>query len=445
VYLAELQEKIEKREALIGVVGLGYVGLPLATVFAQAGFRVIGLDVKLERVNQVDRGVNPIAGDEPGLSELIARVVQKRHLSASSDYADLDQADAILIAVETPVNEFNQPEYQALKSVCSSLGAVLKRGALVVVESTVAPGTIDSLVRPLLEESSSKKEQLDFFLGACPERVMPGKLLQNLRTMSRVCGGSTREVAQAMVTLYRSIVQADLDVTDIITAELVKTTENTYRDVQIAFANEVALICEALGADVWRIRELVNKSPYRQMHLPGAGVGGHCIPKDPWLLINSVKDGTSLRVIPAAREVNDSMPLHVVDLTLQALTEAGCAMADARIGVLGYAYLEDSDDIRNSPSEELVERFKFLGAEVVVHDPWVEAYQGNLLDVVKGCDALVLMVAHSQYRALDLTSLKNSLRRPVLIDGRHVFIEDYARSLGFIYRCVGIGIKQHKI
>jgi UDP-N-acetyl-D-mannosaminuronic acid dehydrogenase len=442
MYLPNLQGKIENRTASIGVIGLGYVGLPVAAVFAQAGFRVIGLDIKPERVNQVNRGVNPIAGDEPGLSELIDSVVNKGHLSASSDYAYLDQADVVLIAVETPVNEFNQPEYQALKSVCNSLGAVLKRGALVVVESTVAPGTIDTLVRPLLEASSSKKERVDFYLGACPERVMPGKLLQNLRTMSRVCGGSTPEVSQVMVALYRTILQADLDVTDIITAELVKTTENAYRDVQIAFANEVALISEAVGADVWRVRELVNKIPYRQMHLPGAGVGGHCIPKDPWLLAYSVLDKTPpLRLIPAARRVNDSMPEHIVDITHQALTEVNCPIENSRIGVLGYAYLEDSDDTRNSPSQVLVGKLEKLGAEVVVHDPWVEAYQGDLLEVVKGCDALVLMVAHSHYRSLDLALLGNRLRRLVLIDGRHAFNGENAKSLGFYYQCVGKGKK----
>jgi UDP-N-acetyl-D-mannosaminuronic acid dehydrogenase len=442
MYLANLQGKIENRAASIGVIGLGYVGLPVAAMFAQAGFRVVGLDIKPERVVLINKGMNPIEGDEPGLSPLIAEVVRSGNLSASCDYTDLSHSDVILIAVETPINERNQPDYQSLNNVCISLAAVLKTGSLVVVESTVAPGTIDNLVRPLLEENSSKKEQVEFYLGACPERVMPGKLLQNLRTMSRVCGGSTREVAQVMVAFYRTIVQADLDVTDIITAELVKTTENAYRDVQIAFANEVALISEALGADVWQVRELVNKSPYRQMHFPGAGVGGHCIPKDPWLLAYSVLDKTTpLRLIPAARRVNDSMPEHMIDLTCQALTEVNCTIENARIGVLGYAYLEDSDDIRNSPSEKLVERFEYLGAEVVVHDPWVEAYQGDLLDVVKGCDALVLMVAHSQYRSLDLAILKNSLRRPVLIDGRHALDGDILRSLGFSYQCVGQGKK----
>jgi UDP-N-acetyl-D-mannosaminuronic acid dehydrogenase len=439
MYLANLQGKIENRAASIGVVGLGYVGLPVAAMFAQAGFRVVGLDIKPERVVLINKGMNPIEGDEPGLSQLIAEVVRSGNLTASCDYTDLSLSDVILIAVETPVNEFNQPEYQALKSVCSSLGAVLKRGALVVVESTVAPGTIDSLVRPLLEESSSKKEQLDFSLGACPERVMPGKLLENLRTMSRVCGGSTREVAQVMVEFYRTIVQADLDVADIITAELVKTTENTYRDVQIAFANEVALICQAIGADVWRVRELVNKTPLRQMHLPGAGVGGHCIPKDPWLLASSVEYLVPLHLIPAARAVNDGMPKVILDMAVEELRKVGKPVNLSRIAVLGYAYLENSDDTRNSPSETLVTLFREMGASVEIHDPFVPDYQKDLQEMAQDCDAAILMVGHNAYKKFDLHSLKNALRLPILVDGRGFFDAIEARNAGLVYRCIGQG------
>jgi len=197
----------------------------------------------------------------------------------------------------------------------------------------------------------------------------------------------TPETAETMVRFYRCIIQADLDPADWITAELVKTVENAYRDVQIAFANEVALICEALGGDVWKVRELVNKSPYRQMHLPGAGVGGHCIPKDPWLLVYGVEGkDVPVRLIPTARAVNDSMPAHVADLLEGALAHAGRSLEGARILVLGYAYLEDSDDTRNSPSEALVKILLERGAGVVIHDPYVAGYQGDVYEMATGCD-----------------------------------------------------------
>ena len=254
---------------------------------------------------------------------------------------------------------------------------MLKDGALVIVESTIAPGTIDRLVRPLLEETSGRRVDQAFYLGACPERVMPGKLLANLRRMSRVCGGSTPETAEAMIALYRHIVAADLDPADLVTAELVKTTENAYRDVQIAFANEVALICEAVGADVWRVRELVNKSPSRQMHLPGAGVGGHCIPKDPWLLAYAAGDEAACASSPPPARSTTACRCTWPSWSRTPWPRPGCRLGGARIGVLGYRYLEDSDDTRNSPSEVLVGRLQALGAEVVVHDPWVPAYRGR--------------------------------------------------------------------
>ncbi len=438
--LKQLQQKIERKQAVIGVIGLGYVGLPVAAMFAQAEFAVIGVDIKAERVAKINAGRSPIEGDEPGLAALLAEVVGNGRFHATMHYDELKQADVILIDVETPVDENNEPRYEALRSVCHSLGPVLADGALVVVESTIAPGTIDGVVRPLLEQSSSKLVNEDFFLGACPERVMPGKLLRNLRTMSRVCGGSTVATAVTMTHLYRHIVEADLDTADPITAELVKTTENAYRDVQIAFANEVALICEAVGADVWRVRDLVNKSPYRQMHLPGAGVGGHCIPKDPWLLAYGARDKAVVRLLPTARAINDNMPFHVSGLVLEALRRFGVEQLSSKVAILGYAYLENSDDTRNSPSKMLYINLHRSHVEVVIHDPWVTEYQSDLMETVKGCDAVVLMVAHDAYRDLDLTALRNALRTPILIDGRHFFDAAVAREAGLYYRCIGQGM-----
>jgi len=269
--------------------------------------------------------------------------------------------------------------------------------------------------------------------------VMPGKLLANIRGCHRVVGGMNAEAAQLATALYQHIVQADLDPVDCLTAELVKTMENAYRDVQIAFANEMALLCEDMGADVWQVRELVNKSPFRDMHLPGAGVGGHCIPKDPWLLIAYAGSGFEPRLIPTARAVNDGMPLHMVDLIEKALGEAGTSITGARVAVLGYAYLENSDDTRNSPSQVLIARLQELGVEVAVHDPYVPEYKGDLEKVVQGAHVIVVMVAHDAYRALDLAQLGTQVAQPVLVDGRHVFTAEQAQVAGWVYRGVGSG------
>jgi UDP-N-acetyl-D-mannosaminuronic acid dehydrogenase len=436
--LVELRKKLEQKDARIAVIGLGYVGLPVAALFAETGFDVLGVELRADRVDKVNKGICPIDGEEPGLVDLISNVAMMGRLHATTSYAELKDRDVILIDVETPVDDHNIPRYEAMRAVIKALGPVLKDGALVIVESTIAPGTIASLVRPFLEQCSGKKVNHGFYLGHCPERVMPGKLLKNLKTISRVVGGETPDTAQAMIKLYSHIVQADLDAADCVTAELVKTVENAYRDVQIAFANEVALICEAVGGDVWKVRGLVNKSPGRNMLLPGAGVGGHCIPKDPWLLAYGAEGkNIPLRIIPNARAVNDSMPVHMLDLLRNALAEVGQEIEKSRVAVLGYAYLEDSDDTRNSPSAVLVRRLREMGAYVAIHDPWVEEYRGDLIECVKDCDAVVLMVAHSAYRRLDMDALKKILRTPVLVDGRHLFDREYVRMKGFIYRSIG--------
>jgi len=438
--LSDLETLVANKDALIAVIGLGYVGLPLACVLARAGFDVLGVELKAERVNLINSGVSPLDSQEPGMPALLSDVVTAGQFRATGDYAALADRDVVLVNVETPVDDTQVPRYEALRSALTSLGPVLKSGALVIIESTVAPGTMNGVVCPLLESSTGRRVNEGFFLGVCPERVMPGRLLANLATMSRVIGANSPATAAAMLALYGVIVQADLDVADWITAELVKTVENTYRDVQIAFANEVALICEALKADVWEVRELVNKSPHRDMHLPGAGVGGHCIPKDPWLLAHGVANtDVRPRLLAAARAINDSMPDHVAGLVAASLAEAGSSVKGAKVLILGYAYLEDTDDSRNSPSASLARTLHNAGATVVIHDPFISEHQGDLYTASRNCHAAVLMVKHTAYHAIDLATLRSSMRLPVLIDGRHMFDAEMVRRAGFAYTCIGMG------
>jgi len=441
--ISDLLNKIQQKDARLAVIGLGYVGLPLACEFARVGFNVLGIDIQSERVKLTNRGESPFPGVEPGLSELLSDVVATGKLRASVDYTGLEACDVILICVETPVGEDHLPRYDALQSALEKTGEILKQGALVIIESTTSPGTMGSLVKPFLEESSQLQINEGFYLGNCPERVMPGKLLANLRSLQRVVGGMTPETAETMVELYRHIVDADLDPVDCVTAELVKTVENTYRDVQIAFANEIALICEQVGGDVWKVRELVNKSPGRQMHYAGSGVGGPCIPKDPWLLASSVgMNKTLLRIIPAARFVNDFMPAHCVRMIQTALGAHSLEMGGARVLIMGYAYLEDTGETRNSPSQRLVSQLLELKADVVIHDPFILTYQGSLLEMASGCDVAVLMVKHQEYRTLDLKALKWVLRTPILVDGRGFFDKGSVIEAGLDNWAIGVAKDQ---
>ncbi len=437
---ATLRKNIEERTAILAVIGLGYVGLPVACKFAEAGFDVIGVDIKPDRVSQINAGQNPIEGREPGLAELLGRVAKSGQLKATTEYQQINDADVIMVSVETPVGDDHKPGFKALKAALASIGGVMKPGVLVIIESTIAPGTMDRLVAPVLEETSRLKINEGFFLGHCPERVMPGKLLANIERMPRVCGASSPETAKTMMALYEIIVLGELDPTDCLTAELVKTTENAYRDANIAFANEVALICESVRGDVWKVRKLVNKVPDRWMLEPGAGVGGHCIPKDPWLLMYTAnEERTSLRLIPAAREINDSMPLHVAELLQDALNTVGSDISGSRVLVMGYAYLADSDDTRNSPSALLVDLLKQLGAEVIIHDPYIAEFQRDLWSLAVDIDAAVVMVRHRQYLDLDLAKLTATMKIPVLVDGRNVFDPEQVQAMDVEYRAVGRG------
>jgi UDP-N-acetyl-D-mannosaminuronic acid dehydrogenase len=431
--LPSLRTAIEKRSATLGVIGLGYVGLPAACVIAEAGFNVTGIDTDAKRVEMINSGQSPIEGDEPGLASLLTRVIDSKRLRASTSHKDLAKADIVLICVDTPVEADHKPRFGALKSACQSLGAVLKKGALVIVESTVAPGTIDTIVRPALESATGGIAGERFHLGHCPERVMPGKLLRNMRTMNRVCGGSSPEVADAMVALYSTYVEGDLDPTDCLTAELVKTAENAYRDVSIAFANQLAVICEVVGGDVWRVRELVNKVPGRYVLLPGGGVGGHCIPKDSWLLATPLGAAAEESLLGIARLVNDSMPAHVADLVGE------LAEPKSKVAVLGYAYLENSDDTRNSPSAALKAVLEERGYEVSVHDPFVHQYAGDVMQALRGADCAVVMVAHSAYRELDLGLAAEEMKRAQMVDARALFKAEALKAAGFKSRTIGVG------
>jgi UDP-N-acetyl-D-mannosaminuronic acid dehydrogenase len=431
-----MQPPTDGSETWVGMVGLGYVGLPVAALLAASGLRVVGLDRDAARIARIQAGECPIEGREPELPELLADVVQKKALRATTDPAALAACDVILVAVETPVDETNVPRYVALQGAVETVGKHMKTGALVVIESTIAPGTMRRLVIPTLERVSGKKFNEDFFVGHCPERVMPGRLLRNLREMSRVCGGSTPEAASRMVALYSRFVGGEIDVASCEEAELTKTGENAFRDVSIAFANELAQICERVGADFLKVRALINKSPGRNVLLAGGGVGGHCIPKDPWLLAYGAPDLDPL-LLRASRARNEGMPIHVADLVAAVLSDGKKSISGARIAVLGMSYLEDSDDMRHTPSEALVAELEARGATVVPHDPYVHRFAGDLGTAVAGVDCIVLMVAHTEYKNLDWKQLGSLVAHRAVVDARFVVDGAQMAENNFSFRGVG--------
>jgi len=449
----------------IVVVGMGYAGIPIAALFADTpGFTVVGVQRRSKRsgwkIDWLNEGKNPISGDEPGLSELISRVVKKGAFKVVDDISTCRDAEAVLIDVQTPTDVDKTPNYDSLKEVSETVGKFMSTGTLVVVESTVAPGTTDNIVKPILEKSSGLKAGKDFYLAFCYERVMVGRLIKNMVELSRIVGGVDEESTKRAMELYSHIVKAKLFPTDALTAEVTKVVENTYRDVNIAFANEVALICESLGVDVFKVRELVNtlpndssnpaSNPIRNMHYPGAGVGGHCLPKDGWLLKYGLDAFGKFKLFPkiivSTREVNDSMPRHVVDLIEDALAEHDRKLKGAKVAILGVAFLENCDDTRNTPSAEIYSELRKRGAQPILHDPIVRDFDlpftKDLDEALSKADAVVISTKHKEYLKLDLSELKTKLATPVLVDGRNAFDEDAAVRAGLTYRGVGKGTRK---
>ena len=502
MHTAELGTEMRDTKTIV-VIGMGYVGIPCAALLADVeGFNVIGLQRRSERsgwkIEWLNAGKCPFEGDEPGLAELIHRVaVEKKTFRVTDDYSVCQEADVILIDVQTPVDEDHIPRYEALREACERVGKYLQSQTLVIIESTVAPGTTQNVVRPILErESGLVAGQPDdsritprpgrpmaglvegqharrFYLAFSYERVMPGKLLEFLVNMPRVVGGVDEESTRRAVELYRHIVKREITATDCLTAESAKTVENTYRDVNIAFANEMALVCESLGVDMFEVRRLVNARSDRHVHLPGAGVGGHCLPKDPWLLNHGANcygcKPVKSELLKVARIINDSMPLHMAQLVEEALAAVGRSVTSSRIAVLGVAYLEDSDDTRNTPAVPLIRELLAKGAEVVAHDPYVRQEEWlqvsvfqvelmqDLTESLRGVDAAVIITRHREYGELargriskstnpqtgrsagGLAWMRELMRTPVIVDGRNVFDRSDCEQSGFVYRGVGKG------
>ena len=444
----------------IVVIGMGYVGIPAAALFADVeGFAVVGIQRRSKRsgwkIDYINEGKNPIGGDEPDLSELIERVVKKGTFRVTDDFNECKDADVILIDVQTPTDENGIPHYESLKEVSKTIGGIINKDVLIVIESTVAPGTTENIVRPILESESNMSAGIDFSLAFSYERVMVGRLIHNITKLPRIVGGIDEKSTNRAMELYKNIVEADLYPTDALTAEVAKVVENTYRDVNIAFANEVALMCESLGIDVFKVRELVNTlpndpsnpaaNPVRNMHFAGAGVGGHCLPKDPWLLKYGVDTYGKFKVEPnvivKSRQLNLFMPVHMAELVEEGLKEAGKNIAGAKIAILGVAFLENSDDTRNTPSKILYEKLVEKGAKPVMHDPYVRDFEipftKDFNEVVIHSDAIVLMTKHKDYLSLDFSSIKKQIKTPVFVDGRNVYQKQNLEKHGFIFKAVG--------
>ena len=424
----------------LAVIGLGYVGLASAVIFASKGLGVIGVDVYAERVEAVNNGRCYIK--EPGLDVLLHDVVSKGLLRATTDAVEaVRESDAIIIAVPTPVKD-SVVDLSYLREALESVKEGLHKGLLVVVESTILPGTTVNLVKPLLEESGLKVEE-DFYLAHVPERVAPGRAIDELSNMPRVVGGIGPSSTEKAIELY-SRANPRLYTTDATTAEFVKLIENTYRDLNIAYANLLALMAEKLGIDIYEAIMLANTHHRVNIHLPGAGVGGPCLTKDPYMLTSVIPEFWGTKLIRLARRINEYMPKHTVELVETALRSSGLSVRDARVAILGTAYKGGVDDTRESPAKYIVAELLSRGAEVVVYDPYTAESFGaekalSLEDAVKDVDVILIVTDHPEFKNLDLNIVNNLVRHKIIVDGRRVVEPYQAIKHGFRYYGIGYG------
>jgi len=426
---------------LITVLGLGYVGLPISVLFASSSFKVIGVDVNEKRVEAVRAGTCYIS--EPGLNKLLKDAVSKGLLTATVNGVEaVKDSAAVIIAVNTPIKENGSIDYSQLMSALQTVRRNLHEGLLVVIESTLIPGTMVNVVKPFLEESGLKAEK-NFYLAHVPERIAPGRALEELRNAPRVIGGIGPESSKKACELY-SRINKNLYVTDATTAEFTKLVENAFRDINIAYANLLALTAEKIGVDVHEAIKLANTHPRVNIHLPGAGVGGPCLTKDPHMLSSIAGDIYGRELIQIARKINDYMPLHMIELILKAIKEEGLEAKHIKIAVLGTAYKSDVNDTRASPAEKIIKELSKKGFSVTAYDPYADETFGaekanSLKEAVRDADMVVIVTDHREFKSADWSRIAALMKHKIIVDGRRVIEPHAAIEIGFRYYGVGFG------
>lgn len=371
----QLIGRIKDRELVCGTVGLGYVGLPLAVEKARAGFRTIGFDVQQEKVDLVNSGTNYI-GDV--VQEDLASLVEIGMLEATTDFSRIKECDFVAICVPTPLDEHQQPNTSYMEASAEEIAPYLKKGVMVVLESTTYPGTTEDLIRPILENGSGLKCEEDFYLGFSPERVDPGNLFYKTKNTPKVVGAIGEDALECIASVYEAVLEGGVTkVSSPAVAEMEKILENTYRNINIGLVNELAQLCDKMGIDVWEVIDAAKTKPYGfTAFYPGPGLGGHCIPLDPYYLSWKAREyGFHTTMIEASMTVNDGMPEWCASRVARILNDHGKAAKDAEVLVLGVAYKQDIDDYRESPSLRLIDRLEQRGCKIEYFDPWVPAYE----------------------------------------------------------------------
>ncbi len=424
----------------VTVVGLGYVGIPLILVVVEKGYRAIGYDIDENKIRKLSEGILPIKS-EPWLDEQFAKYYKS--IRFTSDPSVIGESDVVIIAVPTPVDDAGHPDLEPLVSASRTISRYLRKGQLIIVESTIYPGTCEEIVKPILEESGLNLDNGDFYLAHCPERIDPGNKKFNIKNIPRVVGAIGNRGLERALEFYKSIIDAEIiPMGSIREAEAVKVFENSFRDINIAFVNELAKAFDIMGIDIINVIKGASSKPFGFLaHWPGIGVGGHCIPVDPYYLIEKSKEmGFKLTFMRLAREINESMPDYAIYKIMLGLNKLGKPVKGSVITVLGVAYKGNIDDVRNSPALVVIEKLKKMGANLRVYDPYVKrlSTHDNLKEAIKGADCVVIATNHDEFKQIEPTVFKDAGVKFIL-DGRNVLDKEKIEEQGIIYKGIGRG------
>ena len=447
--IEKIQQKIQENDISICVIGIGRIGLPTALSFAKSGLKTVGLDINEILVNRINSGDFPLK-DEPAFEEIFNQVLKIGTFSAITEIKQVvPKSDVILLSLPTTMDENNVPVYSALETIGAQLSELMSLGTILIVESTIEPGFIENEFLNIVEGKSGRlKAGNNFGLGVCPENANPGEIKKDFESLPRLVGAIDEKTTQIIMKIYQHVFPVELiRMPNCKTANAVKLTTNIFRDINIAFVNELALLFEKMGIDVLTVLEAADKKYNFQKHYPGAGVGGPCLPINSYQILNSAKKiGSFSKIVQAAREINESMPLHIVDLIVDGFSEANLPVKGSTILVLGVSYKPEVKDVQLTPAKKIIEKLHELGANVKIYDPYFKnselfdlKTENNLEEAVSNTNAVVIVTAHTEFQNIEPIFFKEKMKSPIVIDSRGVIDNDAAKKAELIFRGLGRG------
>ena len=445
--IEDVRKSLDSKTLRVCVIGIGRIGLPTALSFAKSGLQTIGVDINENLVQNINSGKFPLK-DEPGYNEIFDDVIKNKKFSATTNIEEVvPNSDLILLSLPTPMDENNIPDYSALRNVATKLSEILSPNSLVIVESTIEPGFIEDEMISIISKSGRLEIEKNFFIGVCPENANPGEILHDFTNLPRLVGGINHNITKIIKAIYKFVFSVELvEMPDCKTANAVKLTTNVFRDINISFVNELSLMFDKLGIDTIKVLEAAKKKYNFQVHYPGAGVGGPCLPINSYQLLNTGKrTGSKLSIIESGRKINENMPERVIELTSDAFKECKKSIGNSEILILGVSYKPDVKDIQLSPAEHIIRKLQDLGANIHIYDPYFSSSQvfgitseDNIEDIISKVDAAIIVTGHDEFKKLQIHTF-TKMQHPILIDTRGIIDPSIAKQEKLIFRGLGRG------